>query len=108
MSKDGQPITDSFAIKEVIEKMNRQNRKIHTPFQEALKLYMSIRGVTARGLGASLGVDHTAISRFVNGADLSNENYAKLLSWFITKPNYPPSIDESGVGAEQHKEEASE
>lgn len=75
------------------EKIN----KVHTPFQEALRLYMSVRGVTARGLGASLGIDHTAVSRFVSGSDISMENYTKLLAWFIQKPNYPPSIE--GVNA---------
>ena len=65
--------------------------KVWTPFQEALKLYMLNRGVTARGLGASLGVDHSAISRFISGQSIHVDNYNKILTWFVSKPNYPPS-----------------
>ena len=75
------------------------NRKISSPFQEALRLYMEERGVTARGLGASIGVDHSVISRFVWGSSISQENFAKLLAWFIQKPNYPPSSYDEPVEA---------
>jgi|CXWK01.1.fsa_nt_gi plasmid maintenance system antidote protein VapI len=89
-------LTDRNDIANAIEAISAQvNRKVNTPFQEALRLYMRERGVTARGLGASIGVDHTAVSRFINGNDISIKNYTKLLAWFIQKPNYPPSLDDS-------------
>lgn len=75
-----------------------------TPFQEALGLYMRVKGVTARGLQRSLGIDHTAVSRFVSGKDISNDNYALLLTWLITKPNNPEATDLSS----EHKTERSE
>ena len=64
-----------------------------TPMQEALKLYMSIKGTTARGMQRGLGIDHTAISRFVSGKDISLDNFAILLTWFISKPNNPPEAE---------------
>lgn len=92
-------IINKDEVAEAIIKINRANRKVQSPFQEALRLYMSVRGVTARGLGASLQIDHTAISRFVNGSDISQENYTKLLAWFIQKPSYPPSTEDEQVQA---------
>lgn len=70
-------------------------KKVQSPMQKALKAYMRIEGVTARGMGASLGIDHTAISRFVNGDNISLDNYNKLLIWFIQKSNNPPSLEKS-------------
>ncbi len=60
------------------------------PMQKALKLYMQHHCSTARGMGESLGIDHTAISRFIKGKNISIENFTILLNWFISKPNLPP------------------
>ncbi len=62
-----------------------------TPMQEALKLYMAVNGTTARGMQRGLGIDHTAISRFCQGKDISLDNFTILLNWFISKPNNPPN-----------------
>lgn len=91
-------ITDLRELTEALA-IAKAEQKVHTPFQEALKLYMKSRGVTARGLGASLNIDHTAISRFINGSDMSQENYTRLLAWFIQKPSYPPSVENEQVEA---------
>lgn len=66
------------------------NYEERTPLQEAVKLYMAVNNVTARGLERALGIDHTAVSRFVAGRDVSLDNFAIILNWLMTKPNNPP------------------
>lgn len=66
-----------------------QQPKIKTPLQEAVRLYMSVHGVTARGLERALGIDHTAVSRFTSGRDVSLDNFAIILNWLMTKPDNP-------------------
>lgn len=65
-----------------------------SPMREALKLYMAVNNVTARGLQRALGIDHTAVSRFVAGKDINLTNFTILLNWFITEPNNPPGDDD--------------
>ena len=65
-----------------------------TPMQKALKLYMSVNGVTARGFARGAGIDHTALSRFLAGKDISLDNFTILLNWFISKPHNPPSEEQ--------------
>lgn len=65
-----------------------------TPMREAMKLYMAVNNVTARGLERALGIDHTAVSRFVAGKDISLKNFSILLSWFVTESNNPGDDNE--------------
>lgn len=71
---------------------NTSRRK--TPMQEALKYYMQFKGVSGSGFARGLGIDKTAVSRFLNGKPVKLETYNKILTWFITVPTYPGDSDE--------------
>lgn len=58
-----------------------------SPLQQMIKQYIYLNEISQRQLAKMIGIDHTALSRFCAGHDISFENYSKILIWVITKEN---------------------
>lgn len=55
--------------------------------QNALKLYLKLTGVSQRKLAEDLGVDHTTLSRYINGNECRQRIDIKVFRWLLEEDN---------------------
>jgi len=56
--------------------------------QNALKIYLRLRGISARQLARDLELNHATLSRFLNGTQSTEFVVAaKVLTWLLSEDN---------------------
>jgi len=54
---------------------------------EMMRLYIRVNEVEQKALCREIGIGESTLTRFLQGTDLSAQNFVKLLSWLATPTN---------------------
>jgi plasmid maintenance system antidote protein VapI len=50
---------------------------------ESIGLYFTMNKLSQRKMAPLMDIDHTALSRFLNGKEVSQDTYVKILRWVL-------------------------